>query len=411
MAITIVIGGGAAGMMAAISASESNDNKVYLIEKNEKLGKKLYITGKGRCNITNNKDISEYFKYIPGNPRFLYSALYSFTNIDTINFFEGLGVKLKVERGDRVFPESDKSSDIISCFSNELRKKGVKVLLNSNIKGFQIIDDEIKGINLSDNTVLKGDCFILCTGGLSYPLTGSTGDGYVFAKKLGHTIIKPLPSLVPIVIKDTWISELQGLSLKNVELKIKMSNGKILYKDFGEMIFTHFGISGPIVLSSSRVVNLKNNLLAEIDLKPALTSEELDKRIQRDFSKYINKDFKNSLNELLPQRLIEVIIKLSGIDENKKVNMITKEERKVLIDLMKNLVLHIEGLRPIDEAIITVGGIDTKEIDPSTMRSKIYPNLFFAGELVDVDAVTGGFNLQIAMSTGYVAGKSAAEHI
>jgi predicted Rossmann fold flavoprotein len=409
MAIVIVIGAGAAGMMAALSAAESKDNKVYLLERNEKLGKKLFITGKGRCNITNNKDISEYFEYIPGNPHFLYSALYSYTNIDTINFFEGLGVKLKVERGDRVFPESDKSSDIINGFSTELRNKGVKVLLNSRVKDLQVINDEIQGIILSDNTVLKGDYFILCTGGLSYPLTGSTGDGYVFAKKLGHTIIKPLPSLVPIVVKDTWISELQGLSLKNVELRIKESNGKILFKDFGEMIFTHFGISGPIVLSSSRVVNSKNNLSAVIDLKPALTFEELDKRIQRDFNKYINKDFKNSLNELLPQKLIEIIIKLSGIDENKKVNMITKEERKILIDLMKNLELHIQGLRPIEEAIITAGGIDTKEIDPSTMRSKIYPNLFFAGELVDVDAVTGGFNLQIAISTGYLAGKSTAE--
>jgi len=403
MDTVVIIGGGPAGMMAAIAASHNN-NKVILLEKNEKLGKKLYITGKGRCNITNSKDISEFFDFIPGNPHFLYSALYTFTNQDTMNFFSNLGVNLKVERGDRVFPESDKASDIINAFSKELINKKVDIRLNSTVSEVIMEDKKIVGVELSDSTKLLGDYFVLSTGGLSYPLTGSTGDGFKFAKSMGHKVITPLPALIPIVTKEDWITELQGLSLKNVELSINSSSGKTLYKEFGEMLFTHYGISGPIALSASRVINRNSGTKAVINLKPALTHEELDKRIQRDFSKFINKAFKNSLNELLPQKLIHVIIMLSEIDGDKKVNLITKEERKKLVMLLQNLTLSIKGLRPIEEAIITCGGIDVKNIDASTMKSKTIENLSFAGEIIDIDAVTGGFNLQLALSTGFLAG-------
>ncbi|ERI92952.1 flavoprotein family protein [Clostridiales bacterium oral taxon 876 str. F0540] len=406
MAKVIVIGGGPAGMMAAIAASDKHD--VLLLEKNEKLGKKLFITGKGRCNITNAKDISEFFNYIPGNPYFLYSPLYSFTNEDTMNFFKSLGVKLKVERGDRVFPASDKSSDIINAFTDELLRKGVNIRLNSSVKEVISENNKVKAVILQDNTVIDGDYFIICTGGVSYPRTGSTGEGMSFAKKLGHKIIRVRPSLVPVIIEEEWIKDLQGLSLKNVELRI-VENNKTLYKDFGEMIFTHFGISGPIVLSSSSVIKDKTKLKAVINLKPALTAEELDKRIQSDFAKYSNKDFKNSLDDLLPQKLIKTIIALSGIDENKKVNLITREERKKLVSLLNSFTLNIKGLRPVEEAIVTAGGVDTKEIDPSTMRSKIINNLAFAGEVIDIDAFTGGYNIQIALSTGYLAGVKAGE--
>jgi len=383
MKTVVIIGGGPSGMMAAISSAEKN--KVILIEKNDKLGKKLYITGKGRCNITSSKSIEEFFDYIPGNPSFLYSALYTFSNESTMQFFENVGVKLKTERGDRVFPVSDKSSDIIGALENKLKEKNVTVLKNSTVKNVNSKNNKITNVVLNNDTQIFGDYFIFCTGGLSYPQTGSTGDGYNFSKNMGHNIVKPFASLVAIETKESWISELQGLSLKNVELKIIEASGKVLYKDFGEMLFTHFGISGPIVLSASRVINSRQNLKAVINLKPALTFDELDKRIQKDFSKYANKDFKNSLNELLPKKMIDVVIKLSKIDEDKKVNLITKEERKRLVVLLTSITLDIKRARPIEEAIITSGGVDVKEIDPSSMKSKLIENLYFAGELIDVD--------------------------
>jgi predicted Rossmann fold flavoprotein len=400
----IIIGGGPAGMMAAVKASSKHH--VVLIEKNDKLGRKLYITGKGRCNITNAKDIGDFFENIPCNPNFLYSSLYSFTNEDTMNFFKELGVNLKVERGDRVFPESDKSSDIIKAFNSELVNKNVEVLLNSKVKKLIRDNQKVVGVELANGTIIYGDYFILCTGGLSYPKTGSSGEGLTYARGLGHNVIKPRPSLVPIEVEELWIKDLQGLSLKNVELKIMNSKNKNIYKEFGEMIFTHYGISGPIVLSASSFVKDGEKLMALINLKPALSEIQLDKRVQSDFLKYANKAFKNSLNDLLPSKLINTIIQLSNIDEDKQVNSVTKDERKTLVNLLQNLPLNIKGLRPIEEAIITSGGVDTLEIDASTMKSKKIDNLSFAGEMIDVDAYTGGYNLQIALSTGSLAGEN-----
>lgn len=403
MSKVVVIGAGPAGMMAAITASK-NDNEVILIDGNDRLGKKLFITGKGRCNVTNSKDISEFFDFIPGNPYFLYSSLYTFTNEDTMNFFENEGIKLKVERGGRVFPNSDKSSDIIKGLSNVINRSNIKVMLNSKVTG--IIKDENKIIGVKiDNNIIKGDHFIIATGGASYPLTGSRGEGQKFAKELGHNIIELKPSLVPIEIKESLVKELMGLSLRNIELTIHEGKKKV-FKDFGEMIFTHFGISGPLVLSGSRFIKNNNDYTVSIDLKPALDVKELDLRIQKDFKKYINKDFKNSLDDLLPKKLIPIIIKRSMIKEDKKVNEITKEERKRLTSLIKEFTLSVKGLRPIEEAIVTAGGVDTKEIDPSTMKSKIINNLSFAGEVIDVDAFTGGYNVQIALSTGYISGSN-----
>ncbi|EPB9402020.1 NAD(P)/FAD-dependent oxidoreductase [Clostridium perfringens] len=405
MAKVIVIGAGPAGMMAAISAAENHE--VILLEGNERIGKKLFITGKGRCNVTNAKDISEFFDFIPGNPHFLYSALYTYTNIDVMNFFENAGVKLKVERGSRVFPNSDKSSDIISGLSRGLNEAGVDLRLHSKVKDVIFNNNKIEAVILENGSKVKGDYFIITTGGKSYPLTGSTGIGFDLAKKMGHSIVEPKPSLVPIEIEESWVRELQGLSLRNIELKIKnKKNSKVVYSGQGEMLFTHFGISGPLVLSGSRFIKDGEKFEISLDLKPALEEKQLDLRIQKDFKKNLNKDFKNSLDELLPKKFIPVIIELSGIDENKKVNSITKEERRTLLNLLKNLTFTVKGLRDIAEAIVTAGGVSTKEIDPSTMKSKIVDNLYFAGEVIDVDAFTGGYNVQIALSTGYLAGKS-----
>ncbi|OOM10511.1 NAD(P)/FAD-dependent oxidoreductase [Clostridium saccharobutylicum] len=404
MSKVIVIGAGPAGMMAAIEASKNHE--VILLDGNERIGKKLFITGKGRCNVTNAKDISEFFEYIPGNPHFLYSSLYSFTNDDTMNFFEKEGIELKVERGDRVFPESDKSSDIIRGLSNALSRTNVKIRLNSKVTDVKFKDKKITGLMINNEESLVGDYYIMATGGASYPLTGSRGEGQEFAKKLGHNIIPLTPALVPIEIKDSKTKELMGLSLRNVEIVIKENDKKVVYKNFGEMLFTHFGVSGPLVLSGSRFIKKDKDYKLHIDLKPALNLGELDKRVQKDFNKYLNKDFKNSLDELLPQKLIPTIIEISGIAETKKVNEITKEERKKLVNVIKDLTYDIKGLRPLAEGIVTAGGVDIKEIDPSTMKSKIISNLSFCGEVMDVDAFTGGYNVQIAFATGFIAGNN-----
>lgn len=403
MAKVIVIGAGPAGIMAAIHASKKHN--VTILDGNDRIGKKLFITGKGRCNVTNSKDISEFFDYIPGNPHFLYSALYSYTNEDTMNFFKNVGIKLKVERGGRVFPMSDKSSDIIKGLSIGLKESNVQVKLNSKVTNIIYDANKIVGVEINNSTKLYGDYFIIATGGASYPLTGSRGEGQKFAKKLGHTIIELKPSLVPIELNEPWLKDLMGLSLKNISLSI-LKNNKVLYKNQGEMLFTNYGISGPLVLSGSRYVKNEGSYEASIDLKPALNESELDKRIQKDFLKYQNKEFKNALDDLLPKKLIPLIINLSNIPLDKKVNVITKEERKKLLHILKDLRVKIKGLRPIEEAIVTAGGVNTLEIDPSTMKSKIISNLSFAGEVIDVDAFTGGYNVQIALSTGYIAGNS-----
>ena len=411
---TIVVGGGPAGMMAAISASEHGD-RVTLIEKNNSLGKKLLITGKGRCNITNSADMSEFIQNIPGNGKFLYSAFKNFTNLDIIKMLKNNGLEVKYERGKRVFPITDKSKDVLDCFIKELKKKNIEIKLNSEVVEIETNLGEVTGVYLDSGELLKASKVILATGGKSYPRTGSNGSGYKLAKKLGHTITPIKPSLVPLVADEILCQKLQGLSLKNVGIKIKdLNKDKIIYEDFGEMLFTHFGVSGPIILSSSAVlIRYKNieNLLNEnkvrlyIDLKPALSIQELDNRILRDFEEFKNKDFKNSLDKLLPQKIITPIIELSKINPNKKVNEITKEERKKLEYLLKNFEIVLRDFRPIDEAIITSGGISIKEIDPKTMESKLIKGLFLAGEIIDVDAYTGGINLQIAYSTGYTAGR------
>ena len=401
MANVVVIGGGPAGIMAAISAAR--ENNVTLLEGNDRVGKKLFITGKGRCNVTNAKDISEFFDYIPGNPYFLYSSLYTFTNEDTISFFEGKGIKLKTERGGRVFPQSDKSSDIIKGLNNGLKEAKVNVMLNSKVTNIIIDKSKIVSVEINNSKNINADYFIFATGGASYPLTGSTGECFKLLENLGHKIIKLKPSLVPIEIKEDFINDLSGLSLRNIGLTIKSKN-KVVYKEQGEIKFTYYGLTGPLSLSGSRYIKENENYKILIDFKPALDNQELDKRIQKDFKKYINNDFKNSLNDLLPQKIIPIIIELSGIDINKKVNEITKDERKKLVNLLKNFELSVKGLRPLSEAIVTSGGVSTKEIDPSTMKSKIIENLSFAGEVIDVDAFTGGYNVQIALSTGYIAG-------
>ncbi len=400
----IVIGGGPAGMIAAGFAAK-NGNNVIIFEKNEKFGKKLFITGKGRCNVTNASDPENLIANTVGNPYFLYSAFYSFTSQDTIDFFEKeLNVPIKIERGNRAFPVSDKSGDIVRALTNFVKKNGVKIYFNTKVDKIVSENESIKCV-IAKGKEYNCDSVIIATGGLSYPVTGSTGDGYKFAKALGHNITECYPSLVPLKVKENWISELMGLSLKNVKLTAKI-NGNEIYSDFGEMLFTHFGVSGPLILSLSRYINDKTalNPVISIDLKPALDNKSLDSRILRDFQKYSNKDFRNALKDLLPQKLIPVIIRLSGIDEFKKVNSITKEERYKLLNLIKNLKLTVIDTTGYNEAVITSGGIDVDEIDPSTMESKLVNGLFFAGEVIDCDAFTGGYNLQIAFSTGYLAG-------
>ena len=403
MSKVMVIGAGPAGIMAAITAAENHN--VVLVDGNEKIAKKLFITGKGRCNITNGKDIGDFFDYIPGNPHFLYSALYSFTNNDVIEMIESEGTKLKIERGGRIFPESDKSSDIIKALSKKLSKAKVDIKLNSKVTDVFFENNTIKSVEINNSQKISADYFIIATGGASYPLTGSRGEGQVLAEKLGHKIIDLKPSLVPVELNGDWFKELIGLTLKNVKLDILDSKNKVRYSNQGEMKFTSYGISGPIVLSGSRYIDYKDTYSISIDLKPSLDDKELDLRVQKDFKKYINKDFRNSLDDLLPQKMIPLIIKLSKIDDYKKVNEITKLERKNLVSVIKGIKGKVKGLRPLEEAIVTSGGVSTLEIDPSTMKSKIINNLSFAGEVMDIDAFTGGYNVQIALSTGYLAGK------
>ena len=404
----IVVGAGPAGMIAAGTLAKSI-KKVILIEKNKFLGKKLRITGKGRCNITNNADIEDFIANVPTNPRFLYSAFYSFTNQDIINLLNNLGVETKVERGERVFPVSDSAKDVADALKKYALQKNVE-LVNCEVLDILVENSTVTGVKTTKGKI-DADAVILATGGKSYPLTGSDGKGYKMAEKLGHTIITPKPSLIPIVTHEKWVSDLMGLSLKNIEISVFNQKGKKIYTDFGEMLFTHFGISGPVVLSASaHMKNIeKENYKISIDLKPALDSEKLDKRICRDFEEFKNKHLINALDELLPKALIPVIIKLSGIDPHKSVNSITKEERLTLLKNIKELTLSAKAFRPIDEAIITSGGIKVSEINPSTMESKIVNGLYFAGEIIDVDAYTGGFNLQIAYSTGYLAAQSIIE--
>ena len=413
MAKIVVVGGGPAGMMSAITAAE-NENDVTIIEKMPMFGKKLLITGKGRCNITSSLYMSEFIKNTPGNGRFLYSAFQNYTNKDIIEFLRKQGLEVKEERGNRIFPITDKSVDVLNCFKKRIDELKIKCKLNTKVEKILIKNNEILAVR-TDREIIQTDKVILATGGKSYPLTGSTGDGYKIAKDIGHTIVPIKPSLVPMeVYEKEMCKKLQGLSLRNTEVKIVDNDRKkVVYEDFGEMIFTHFGISGPTILSgSAHLVKYKEidyllqkkYIQLKIDLKPALTEEQLDDRILRDFNEFKNKQFKHSLDKLLPQKMIPVIIELSKIDENKKVNEITKEERKRIVFLLKNFTITIKNFRPVEEAIITSGGINTKEIDPKTMESKIIKGLYFAGEIIDVDSYTGGFNLQIAYSTGYTAG-------
>lgn len=412
---TIVIGGGPAGMLAGISAAENGD-KVIILEKMEKTGKKLLITGKGRCNITNNGDLDEFMKNIPENSKFLFSSFNQYSNKDIVSLLNSEGVSTKVERGGRVFPVSDKSIDVLEALKRKLKKLNVETKTNFEVTKILTEAGVIKGIECKNKEQLFADKVILATGGMSYPVTGSTGDGYKMAAELGHTVTEIKPSLVPLIStgkSKELCQEMQGLSLKNIAIKIKCED-KEIYNDFGEMLFTHFGVSGPVILSASAVlVRYKNiNKLMQgnkvkliIDLKPALDNQKLDHRILRDFEELKNKEFKNSLEKLLPRKMINTFIKLTGIDPEKRVNVITKEERKTIVNTLKNFEIKLNGFGSINEAIITKGGIALKEINPKTMESKIIKGLYFAGEIMDLDAFTGGFNLQIAWSTGYSAGK------
>lgn len=407
MSKVIIIGGGAAGMFAALGAAQTG-HKVMLIEQNEKLGKKIYITGKGRCNLTNACDTEEIFENIPRNAKFLYSAIYTYDNFRVMDFFEKNGMPIKTERGNRVFPISDHSSDVIATLQRALKKEKITVHLNAKVKHIMTENGQAIGVEMADGKNILADAVVLATGGKSYPATGSTGDGYLFAKQLGHTIEPLRPSLVPMTVKEEYCMQMQGLSLKNVQATIK-DEDKILYEAFGEMLFTHFGVSGPLILSASSVVNdriRKKELTLLIDLKPALSEEQLDTRILRNFDENKNRQFKNAIKGLLPAKMIPIIIALSNIHPDRKINEITKEERKNLVNLIKVFPITLTGLRDFKEAIITRGGISVKEVNPSTMESKLIKGLYFAGEILDIDAYTGGFNLQIAWSTGYLAGSS-----
>lgn len=410
MSKVIVIGGGPAGMFAAIAAAE-NGHQVLLLEKNEKLGKKLFITGKGRCNITNSSDMEVLFQSVVTNRKFLYSAFYAYDNQMVIDFFEQSGLSVKNERGNRIFPVSDHSSDVIAALQRTLKKDGVEIRLFSEVRTLLYQDTpegdrQVCGVQLSNGEKLAADDVIVATGGFSYQTTGSTGDGYRFAKEAGHTVTAICPSLVPFNVKEAYVREMQGLSLKNVNVRI-YNGKKKLYDEFGEMLFTHFGVSGPLILTASAMLKpdlTKQPLHMEIDLKPALTEEQLDKRLLKDFEEAKNRQFKNSIGRLFPAKMIPVILELSGIDPDKKVNEITKEERQQFLHLIKAFPMTLNGVRDFNEAIITKGGIKVSEVNPSTMESKLVKNLYFCGEVLDLDAVTGGFNLQIAWSTGHLAG-------
>lgn len=403
-------------MMAAVTAARQGD-EVSLFEKNEKLGKKLFITGKGRCNITNAADIEAFFRAMNSNPKFMYSGFYSFTNDQVIQFFEDLGVQTKIERGDRVFPVSDHSSDVINALSREMKRLGVQIYLHSEVRELLIeemsdadgTEMTVSGVVLTSGKKIRGDSVIVTTGGASYPSTGSTGDGYRFAKACGHKVTDLLPALVPMEVKEWYAGELMGLSLRNIEIKITDGKKK-LYEEFGEMLFAHYGVTGPVILSASSVVGKRlkqKELTLHIDLKPALAEEQLDKRVLRDFESNHNRQFKNAVDGLFPAKLKPVMVELSGIPEEKKVNEITKEERLKFVRLIKDFTMTLTSLRGYNEAIITKGGVSVKEIDPGTMESKLVHRLYFAGEVLDLDAMTGGFNLQIAWSTGYLAGLNA----
>lgn len=405
MKTVVVIGAGAAGMMAASTAADRGLN-VILLEKNHRVGRKILITGKGRCNITSDCDVEELIENVNKNSKFLYSAFYTFTNTDVIDMFNNLGVKTKTERGKRVFPESDKAHDIANALERQIKNKKVKIMLNSNVDKVISKNNKIEKVILKNKQEIKCDSVIIATGGLSYPLTGSTGDGYKFAKSLGHTIIDTKPSLIGIEVQEKFVGELEKLNLKNVSINVYNSKNKKIYDDFGELEFTKYGLDGPIIKSASCKMKdtTKENYKISIDLKPALDEEKLDKRIQKDFQKYTNKKFEKALDDLLPKRLIPTIIRLSEIDSNTVVHQISKEQRRNLVKLLKNFNFTVKRYRPIEEAIITSGGVKVNEINSSTMESKLVKGLFFAGEVIDVDAYTGGFNLQIAFSTGYLAG-------
>lgn len=407
MSRVIVIGGGAAGMMAAVAAA-GNGHKVLLLEKNEKLGKKLYITGKGRCNVTNACGRDKFFENIVSNPKFLYSAFHACDNMRLMEMIKDAGCPLKVERGERVFPVSDHASDITAAFQRILKEKGVQIRFHTTVRDVLAVEGRVTGIRLADGSVLEADAVVAATGGLSYQTTGSTGDGYRMAQMLGHTVKDCVPALVPVETEEAWCKSLQGLSLKNVTL-IMTCGKKQIYQGFGEMLFTHFGVSGPLVLSASSYYGRckdKDAVWFAIDLKPALSAEQLDKRLLREFEENRNRQIKNVIVSLYPAKLVPVMLLVSGIDGEQRVNEVTREQRQRLIEVTKRLPMRVKRLRGFDEAVITQGGVTVKEINPSTMESKCVKGLYFAGEVLDLDALTGGFNLQIAWSTGYLAGTS-----